>query len=404
MLGIIINIVLVVLILSVLVFIHELGHFIAAKMTNTKVTAFAVGMGPKVWSYTYGETEYMLNLLPIGGYVNIVGDGLDLGEEGNDKEKKKKEAEAEPERSFRNKPLWAKLWILSAGVIFNLITAMVMYQVLLGLDGYSFTIPNELADYKPAFGTVQEETYFKPQYANPIDDGGAKNAEWPERGFLFGYINSEGVEAEFDRADGFVDFVTSSVGTTQDIKICDYDSVDQEYFDCGVYSTTISEEGKVGISLYDNVFQTVVYEGATGVFRGAAHSVNVAKLSIKHIDNIFEEANESGDYSEAANTLAGPVGLYSIVEFMRQIGVVGILDLIANLSLTLFIMNLLPIPALDGGRIILSIAERLLGKYYSPKMEMWLVQVSFVLLLILMLAIIVKDIFLFNSLREFIGL
>ena len=119
-----------------------------------------------------------------------------------------------------------------------------------------------------------------------------------------------------------------------------------------------------------------------------------------HIGNIFSDASDSGDYSVAVNTFSGPVGLYFIVDYMKELGILGLLDLIANMSLVLFVMNLLPIPALDGGRIVLVLTEWVMGDRYSKTIEAWLIRISFALLMIFMLLIFVKDFLYLDKLRE----
>lgn len=388
MIAFLLNILIVVLILGLLITIHELGHFLAAKLTNTRVDTFAIGMGPKIFGRQFGETHYQLNLLPIGGYVSILGEVVD-GEDGDE------EAVSSP-RSFQNRSVLGKVFILSAGVLMNLMTAVIIYYGFLVMSGFSFLNPVDVEGYEPWFGSVEKRVEGPIYYSEAVKNGNAIKAEWPDTGYIQAIGESEESLEEIETSEQFSQYVQSKKGEQIAVQICDKPA-DGE---CATYPVDVSDEGMVGIVMHANVREFVQYEGIERVFGGFVHSANMAQLAGVHIGNIFSEADRSGDYSEAVNTLAGPVGLYFIVDFLRQIGIIGILDLIANLSLTLFIMNLLPIPALDGGRIVLVIVEKLLGDRFNKNIEAWLIRISFVLLMLLMSVILIKDIIYIDVLRD----
>ncbi|MCC7290270.1 site-2 protease family protein, partial [bacterium] len=168
---------------------------------------------------------------------------------------------------------------------------------------------------------------------------------------------------------------------------------------CKTYSVVVSEEGKIGITILPNYVHVLTYEN-NKLISGVSHGVNMVRVMVTGISDIFSQAKQSGDYSKAVNTLSGPVGIYLAVDSVKQYGVISILGLAADLSLVLAFMNLLPIPALDGGRILLTLPELLLRKRLNPKLEVILINGSFILLILLMLAVMVKDIVYFDSLKE----
>ena len=387
--GFIINIVLVILVLGLLIFIHELGHFLVAKLSNVKVEAFSIGMGPKIFSKKRGETEYRLCLLPIGGYVSILGEVVD--------EESMSKADIDDPRNFQNKNVFVKIAILLAGVTFNLLTAVIIYYVFLSMSAFSFVYPSDVVGYEPTFGNKVEKVLGELYYSELSEDGNAIKEGWPEDGYIRAVGDSESDLKEIQTSREFSEFTKPRASERIYVEICDY--IDKAKV-CEVYPSDLSEEGKVGILLENNVIDLIEYRGWEKYAGGFVHSVNMLKLAGVHIGNIFNDASDSGDYTQAVNTLAGPVGLYFIVDYLKGLGILGILDLIANLSLTLFFMNLLPIPALDGGRIVLVIAERIMGSRFNKNIEAWLIRISFILLMLLMGAVLIKDFIYIDLLRD----
>lgn len=385
--AVIINVLLVILVLGILIFVHELGHFILAKLNNVLVDEFSLGMGPKIWSFKKGETEYSLRAFPIGGYVSILGEV-----ESEDPEEKK--IALESPRSFLNKKWWQKLSILLAGVSFNFLLAAIIYYILLLPLGNALALPDNVADEGLWFGKIERvitDEYVT--YDELSDDGNALEAGWPASGTIYS-VNDEKVSTSKD----LIDLVQSNKGNNLSVRVC----TDEELQMCELYSTPVSDEGYLGIMLNSNYYYQVHYEGLTGVFSGFAHSLNTIQLSVRSIVDVFDRADQSGDYSEAVNTLGGPVALYFIVDYVKDLGVVGVAGLVATLSLTLMVMNLLPIPALDGGRVVLVLVREILGDKFSHKLEAWLVGVSYAALMLLMLAIVIKDVVFIGDFKELI--
>ncbi len=387
-LSFIVNVIILLLVLGLLITIHEVGHFVAARLSKVKVEDFAIGMGPTIYKKRKGGTNYKLNLLPIGGYVNILGEVVD-DDEITEKMK-------EDPNSFQNKNVFVKAFILSGGVLMNFMTAVIIYYILMSIYGFYFLFPSEVKGYDPLFGTVQTEIFGDLEYTELSEDGNAVKSGWPKSGF----IRSMGLE--IDELDNvlttieFSDFVKSNKEEEIYVEICE----DPEFTKCDIYSAEVSKEGLVGIVLVPNAQKYVEYTGFEKFTAGFIHSFNMIHLGVVHIGQIFTQASDTGDYSKAVNTFSGPVGLYFIVDFLKELGFSGILDLVANLSLTLFIMNILPIPALDGGRIMLVFIEQLLGDKFNKNVEAWLIRVSFILLMVFMLAVILKDIVFIDSLKE----
>lgn len=384
MMSTIINILLVLGVLSILVFVHELGHFIAAKLCNVRVDEFAIGMGPKLLKKKVGETLYSFNIFPIGGYVKILGEGDDPDVD--------MEALKNDPRSFTNKTPLQKFFILIAGVTMNLILAVILYYVIMFASDFKFfSLSNYKEDYKPLFGQEQIVPDDKIKYVELVDDGGAQKAGLPDEGYVKTF-NGE----TFQLSSMFSKAISENAGETVDLTICSDSGLSQN---CERYNAEVSKEGKLGVVLEQN-FAQLSYEGIERWFVGFIHPVNILHQSIEYIPQVIKESAQSS-CNKALGVVASPLALYVIVdEFGDQGGIswLFIVDLIASLSFTLFIMNLLPIPALDGGRIVFVLYEAIFKKPVNPMVEAWSVRISFALLLLFMAAVFFKDIFFFSDL------
>jgi regulator of sigma E protease len=391
MLEFILNIILLIGILGILIFVHELGHFLFAKFNNVKVSEFALGMGPVIYSKTIGETKWALRAFPIGGFVNI------LGEVESDDKKLVKEAKESP-RSFLNKGPWQKISILFGGVLFNFLLAGLIYYFVIGFNGFVGYTTDIAYDKGLAFGEVSKMELTSVFYYSLAEDGNAKKAGLPEIGEIK-VVNGE----EIQFSDDFSKQIKENKGGELDLEVCPINEKLESTGECNDYTVAVSDEGLLGVYLGQNYAYGVEYTGLDKFFVGFTHSINTIQMNFQALGAVFEEAEETGDYSEAANTLGGPVALYFIVDYVNDIGFLGMIELLATLNLTLFIVNLLPIPAMDGGRIVLVGVRSLLGDRFSHKLEATLVGVSFMLLMLLMVGIIVKDIFFIDTFRELLG-
>jgi RIP metalloprotease RseP len=193
--------------------------------------------------------------------------------------------------------------------------------------------------------------------------------------------------------------VLGELKSTQiDLEVCDLNLEN-----CLIYQPVVSSKGTIGISYPLNYEVKLTYNGWEKPFAGFLHSFNWMKLSYIGLMDIFKTAKETGNYDEAAATVSGPVGLYVVVDTFKQYGFWPIFSLLGDLSMTLVIMNLLPIPALDGGRVLIILVELIRGKPLNKKLEAAIIQISFILMLILMLVIVIKDIVYIDLLKGILG-
>ena len=158
---IIINILLLLAVISILTFVHELGHFLAAKAVKAKVLEFSIGFGPKLISKKGKETEFSLRALPFGGYVKILGDGDPTQEKESRKDK----------GNLKNKSKWAQMLVMLAGVTMNILLAITLYTIYLGSNGWKMIVSNTYEDFKPVGAVISKERYSDIPYEIATEDG-----------------------------------------------------------------------------------------------------------------------------------------------------------------------------------------------------------------------------------------
>jgi len=375
MISVVTNILIVVAILGFLIFIHELGHFLAAKLVNIRVDEFSLGFGPKIFSRKLGEVEFSIRVFPIGGFVNM------LGENGGDSERN------DP-RNFQNKSVLARMFVLVAGVAMNLVFALSVYQYFLFTLGYKWVITADLKSYSITGGDIGLEKVGELKYEGIVEGSSASKVGMPENGLI-----SEVDGRKIDYSYEFRDYVSKHSGKKVVLKVCTDEVL------CQDFDVTVSKEGKVGIYLSDNYRMYWDYRGVKP-FAGMFHALNMITISYEKLGELFNEAKETGDYTKVSSSVSGPIGVYVIVDIFKEYGFSSLLSFTSDLSLTLAVMNLLPIPALDGGRILLVFIEFVRGKPLNRKVEDFIVSTSFVLLLLLMIIVMFKDIFFFDSIRD----
>lgn len=369
MLSIILNILLFILVIGVLTFVHELGHFLVAKAIKAKVYEFSLGFGPVLLKKKYKGTQYSIRMLPLGGFVKIMGDG-DPG--------KYEEVKVDP-GNLNNKPKIAQIAVMLAGVTMNILFCVVVYFIVIASMGWKIPLSNDFEGFNPVGGTMTREIVGDVEYVEVVEGGNAYKAEIPANG----QIKSVG-GVELTYSDEIKSLLAQYKGESVDMNICVEDV-------CKDYKVDVTDEGTIGISMNSNYYVILSYEN-NKVFSGFAHVVNTLFLISDRLGDMFKEAKQTGDYSDLSNSVSGPVGIYFLIDYFKQFGVVTFLSIMADLSLSLAIINVLPIPALDGGRVLILMIEGILRKDLNEKVESLIINTSFILLMILVLFIMIKDI------------
>ena len=373
-----------IIILAVLVLSHEFGHFIVAKLFGIRVDEFGFGFPPKIFSFKKGETVYSLNLLPIGGFVKIFGE--DPTNEVINKEHK------DFSRSLYHKPRYVQAAVIVAGVFFNLILGWVM---LSGGFMVGLSVPSGFTSFGPK---VEDSklliTGVLP--GSPAEIAGLK------AGYNVVSLTTKDNSLKNISPDEVSKFIVSNVGKEIEIgyKIPTKKGVLADAglnpLDYGVETKTIvviprggiiSGKPGIGISM-DSIgilklpFFASLYAGILGI--GSLFMATLSGLS-HFVTGFF-----TGESSSAS--VSGPIGLIGIVGEATQFGFAYIMALTALISVNLAVLNLVPFPALDGGRLFFLLIESIIQKPLNSKIINALNVSGFIVLLSLMLVVTYGDI------------
>lgn len=379
MLSILVNVLLFILVIGILTFVHELGHFVVAKLAKATVDEFALGFGPKLISKKYKGTLYSIRLLPLGGYVKIAGDG------DPEKDEKKKEQKKDP-GNLQNKPRIVQIAVMLAGVTMNLLFAVIVYYVILATSGWQMTLDWQFENFKPTGATIQKVVAEEVEYSELVDGGNAQTAGIPASGIL------KSIAGEIPAYSNDVGKILGEhKGENVQIEVCNES--------CNTYTVSVSEEGKIGIALSTNYYVILTYEN-NKVLAGFSHVINTLRLIGIRLGDLFTQAKTTGDYSELSNSVSGPVGIYFLIDYFKNFGFLTFVNIMGDLSLSLAIMNLLPIPALDGGRVGILLIESIIRRDLDERVKTIIINGSFIFLMILVIFIMIKDVLNIQDLKN----
>ena len=337
------GIILAILVFGIIVFIHELGHFLLAKANKIRVDEFSLGMGPRLISFVKGETRYSLKLLPLGGSCMIGEDNVDDMSEG----------------SFNSKSVWARMSVVVAGAVFNFLLALIFSMIVIGYTGYDEPVISGVVEGFPA----QEAGLMEGDRIVKMNN--KKINIWREITYYNMFHPGATVELVYER-------------------------------DGEKYETTITpkkdEEGNYLIG----ITSPAQYEKAN-LFTAAQYGVYEVKF---WICTTLESLKMLVMGDVGVDQLSGPVGIVSVVDETYQqsksYGVMVVIMQMLNigilLSANLGVMNLLPLPALDGGRLVFMIVEAIRGKRVPPDKEGWVHGIGMILLLALMAFVMFNDV------------
>lgn len=358
------TVIIFLLVLAVLIFVHELGHFLSAKLFGIRVDEFAIGFPPQVVSWKKGETKYVLNLIPFGGYVKIFGENPD------------DESISGPDskRSFVNAKRWKQAIVLLSGIFMNIVFAWILISISFNI-GLLTTIEDQYKDQAQNVAVM----------VNSVSNGSPAEKAGLKSGDKILNISSGTTTVTLPSTTDIQKIVAES---NKEIKI-DYER--------GNATNTISMissdgvvNGKKAIGISMNLVGTVkfgffrsFYEG----FKLTCIETGTIAVGLYH----FIVGAVSGQNGILAQ-VSGPVGIVGMVGEARGFGISYLLGFIAMISINLAVLNLVPFPALDGGRVVFVIIESIIRRRIKPVIANWTNTIGFALLILLMLFITYKDI------------
>lgn len=358
-----------ILILIVLVIVHEFGHFITAKMTKMRVDEFAFGFPPRIFSKKIGETSYSFNAIPLGGYVSI------FGENGSEEDKKESGALRHP-RAFGNRPWWAQLLVLVAGVAMNMVLALVIF---IGLSFGSVTVSTD----DPEYGSRVKEVSLMVQEVSP-ESPAFKAGIIP--GSVITSITNGKEKANITTTTSVVAFIEKNANNPFVINYITPDGAKKETTVAAVYGI-VKDKKALGVGLETvGTVKTTPIEALTLGFE------RTYTMTVLTFDGLFQVFTSLSKGENVIDTLSGPVGIAKIVGQTSTYGYEAVLTLVAILSINLAIFNILPLPALDGGRMVVVLIETVLRKRIPFKYYSWVNLVGFSLLILLLVVVTINDI------------
>jgi regulator of sigma E protease len=379
------------LVLSVLVLIHEAGHYFVAKFFKIKVEEFGYGFPPRLFAKKIGETEYSLNWLPIGGFVKLFGEDDAGGGQIGKSEELKVKSKKDLDRAFFARPAWQRALVVLAGVIMNVLLAIVIYYVYLGISGFKAELP--LLTPHTFFGVNQTVN------SDIIISGVEKDSPASAAGITAG---SEVVSVDnkpATSADRFLAYISSHKGKQITLTWKDLQTNKQTTRTLTPRLNAPKGQGSLGISFYPVDTAVLSYDTPVQkVFSGIIHPLNLMDYNFVVIGHLIQVSFQQKTAAPISEGLSGPVGIYSVVGLIVHIPdmkerILNLLNLAGLLSMSLAFFNVLPIPALDGGRLFFILIELVTRRKVSQKFEATAHQVGMILLLGLLLLITFKDVF-----------
>jgi regulator of sigma E protease len=340
-----------VVVLGVLIFFHELGHFLLAKLSNVKVLKFSLGFGPKVIGKTVGETEYVISAFPLGGYVKLLG-------ENDDEEVTPKEAP----RSFSRQPAHTRIAIAAAGPIFNFLLAFLLFFGIYFISGFPMITP-EVGQVRPS---------------SPADKAGI------QKGDIIEYIEGTKIEQWSDirkfvekNPDKGLEIIVLREGKRFSTTVFPKEEIVKNIFDEEIKSALI------GIVTSGQIKQKSV-----GLFEalkeGALKTWEITYLTLLVIVKLFQGV-------VPLKTVGGPIMIGQLAGEIARENFSYLIPFMAVISVNLAILNLLPVPVLDGGMILFLLIEIITRKPLSMRKRELAQKIGFFVLILLMAFVFYND-------------
>ena len=347
------SIIFAILMFSVLIFVHELGHFMTAKLFGVQVNEFSMFMGPAIWKKQVGETLYAIRCIPFGGYCAMEGEDEDT----------------ENPRSFQKASWWKRIIILAAGSVMNLLAGIIIY----------------------AFLFLPIDTVVEPAISGFEDCCTFNTADGIQEGDIVRELDGEKIYLNSD-VSFFLSFSedgTHDITVERDGKLIEFQNFEMAHTHENEDGTTYRHYGiRIGMEKEANLGDKLAY-----VWYNVIDNVRMVRYSLQMLFT-----GRAG-----LQDMSGPVGIVSQMSEIAEasettkLAFLNLLSICAFIAINLAVMNLLPIPALDGGRIaallITVVIEKISGRKIDPKYEGYIHAAGMILLLGLMAVIMFKDIF-----------
>lgn len=341
-----------ILVLSILVIVHELGHFWVAKKNGILVEEFGFGIPPRIWGKKIGETLYSINLLPFGGFVKLYGELTDPEPE--------KGQIVNKDRAFLYKSKKVKIAVVIAGVVMNFILAIVAFGIV-----YSFTgVPRDTKEVK-----VLDVVSGSPaQVAKLVSGDVIKKVD--------------GVEVK--KVSEFIEIIDSKKGKKIVLELSD------RKVTITPRANPPQGEGPLGVAISstENYFPPILLRPFYGAYYGFKEAIFWGENVLNGLYSIFSSLLKGS----VPKDVSGPVGVFAVTTQAAKVGILSLVNLVGIISVNLAILNIMPFPALDGGRLLFIVIEKIVGRKILPKIESMIHAVGMIILIALIIMITIHDV------------
>lgn len=369
-----IGIIAVIIFLSILILVHEFGHFWVAKKFGLLVEEFGIGLPPKIWSKKIGETVYSVNALPFGGFVKIFGENQSADLPARQRPEPQAMADGRGldadsrRRNFTGLSIGRRAVVISAGVLMNFLLGWLVISIIFSIGIPQTVLITEVQSDSPAAGIGL-------QIGDKIIGASTQLSTDPEYAEWIGFSNVE----------KFINFIDAGRGQEIVLKIERNGEIKE--FKTIPRINPPSGEGALGVGLIEAGLpkQNLL----ASFWEGLKTSVETVKMIFAALFNLIAKAFVG---KASLEQIAGPIGIVKVTAQASTLGFVYLLQLLALISLNLAVINLLPFPALDGGRLLFLLIEKIKGSPLPEKFEKYANAVGMALLLLLMIIITIKDI------------
>lgn len=360
------------LVLTVLVFVHELGHFLAARLFGIRVDEFAIGFPPRIISFLWGKTRYAINLLPLGGYVRIYGENPE---------------DARTPDNMLTKPKWQQIVVLVAGVTFNVIFAWLILSLslMIGTKASADAMPAELVK-NPALTIVIVSAGSPAEKAGLMSGDEILSITNGVEYLATTSLSVSETQHVISTARGDINMTVKQHLAAASSTLNGAEYVVRQIHVSPIEGLVVGKKA-IGISM-DSVALI-----KTSFFQSFYYGARQTYYLVTNVaTGLFQFVNTAIHGQASLKEVSGPVGIAGVVGQSARTGFASLLVIAAVISANLAVINLMPFPALDGGRIVIVIIEAIIRRPLNPKVVQWINGIGFLLLITLMIVITIKDV------------